>query len=138
MDSNNSSRMAQVPFFYSLSYTFISRSKFSWFTISRKPWEIKQTLLLSLHRKSGICHRMAPLRMLYVMILTYIFIVTNFEMWLSRKQWRLTKMLKYDVIAIDICHRMWSLRMLYSVTLAYIFKIKLFKWLLWQVMLEKC
>ena len=38
-----------------------------------------QTLLLLSDWKSGICHRKAPLRMLYVMTLTYIFKVKNFE-----------------------------------------------------------
>ena len=40
--------------------------------ISRTWWEIEQTLLLSSDRKSCICHRMAPVRMLYIITLTYI------------------------------------------------------------------
>ena len=43
-----------------------------------KRWKM-QTLLLPQDRKSGICHRMVPLRMLYIMTLTYIFKITNFE-----------------------------------------------------------
>ena len=34
--------------------------------------DIEQTLLLPSDMKLGICHQMAPLQMLYVMILTYI------------------------------------------------------------------
>ena len=41
--------------------------------------------------KSGICHGMAPLRMSYIMTLTYIFKVTKFEMRISWKRWELTK-----------------------------------------------
>ena len=41
--------------------------------------------------KSGICHRVAPPLMLYVMTLTYIFKVTNFEMWIFRKRRELAK-----------------------------------------------
>ena len=48
-----------------------------------------QTLLLPSDLKSGICHRMAPLRMLYVTILTYSFKVTNSEIGTSRKWWEL-------------------------------------------------
>ena len=50
-----------------------------------------QTLLVPSDRKSGICNRMVPLRMLSIMTLSYIFKVTKFEMWLSRKRWALTK-----------------------------------------------
>ena len=49
-----------------------------------------QTLLLPSDRKLGICYRMAPLRMLYIMTF-YIFKVTNFEIWISRKIWELAK-----------------------------------------------
>ena len=42
-------------------------------------------------RESGICHRITPLRMLYIVTLTYIFKVTNSEMWISRKRWELAK-----------------------------------------------
>ena len=48
--------------------------------ISHKRREIEQTLVLPLDRKSDNWNRMAPLRMLYVMTLTYIFKVKNFEM----------------------------------------------------------
>ena len=49
-----------------------------------------QTLLLPSDRKSDICNRMVQLRMLS-MTLTCIFKVTKFEMWISRKLWKLTK-----------------------------------------------
>ena len=49
-----------------------------------------QTLLLPSDRKSDICNRMMPLRMLSV-TLTYIFKITKFEMWISWKRWKLTK-----------------------------------------------
>ena len=55
-----------------------------------------QTLLLPSHRKPCILLRMAPLRMLYITTLTYIFKVTNFDMWISGKRWEIAKMLKYD------------------------------------------
>ena len=44
--------------------------------ISRKRWEIEQTLLLPSDRKLDICHWMVPLQMLYIMTLTYIIKVT--------------------------------------------------------------
>ena len=47
-------------------------------------WKM-QTLLLQSDRKLAICHRMSPLRMLYILSLAYIFKVTNFVMWISRK-----------------------------------------------------
>ena len=47
-------------------------------------WEVEQTLLLPSYRKSCVCYPMAPLQMLHVMTLTYIFKVTKFEMWISR------------------------------------------------------
>ena len=49
-----------------------------------------QILLLPSDRKSDICNRMIQLRML-PMTLTYIFKVTKFEPWISRKRWKLTK-----------------------------------------------
>ena len=52
---------------------------------------IKQILLLASDRKSGICHRMAPLWMLYIMTWTYIVKVKNFKTWISRKRWLLAK-----------------------------------------------
>ena len=45
--------------------------------ISRKRWEMEQKLILSLNRKSSICHRMAPLRMWYFLNVVYILTVTN-------------------------------------------------------------
>ena len=53
-------------------------------------WKM-QTLLLVSDRKSGICHWMVPLGMLYIITLTYIFKVTNFDMWISRKRWKLAE-----------------------------------------------
>ena len=95
MDFTISSRMAQVSIFYSLTLifysltlTFIFKGQsfgiFLLLRISRKLGEIEQTLLLPLDRKSCICHRMAPLQMLYIMTITYIFKVTKFEMRVSR------------------------------------------------------
>ena len=49
------------------------------------------TFQLPSDRKTGICRRMAPLRILNVMTLIYIFTVTNFEMWISRKRWERAK-----------------------------------------------
>ena len=55
-------------------------------------------------KKSGICHGMVPPRILYIMILTYIFHIKNFEMWIPRKRWELAnEMLKYNF------HRDWYL-----------------------------
>ena len=62
-----------------------SRSYFSIGSLNNIGWKM-QTWLLPLDKKSGICHRMMPLRMLYIMTLNYIFKVTNFEMWQSRKR----------------------------------------------------
>ena len=47
--------------------------------LTSKGWKM-QTLILPKDKKSGIYHRMAPLRMLYIITLTYIFKVTNSEM----------------------------------------------------------
>ena len=63
--------------------------------LTSKRWRM-QTLLLPSDRKSGICHRMAPLRILYILTFTNIFKVTNYEKGISRKQWELEKMLKND------------------------------------------
>ena len=41
--------------------------------------EIEQTLLLPTNKKSCICNQIAPLWMLYIMTLTYIFKVTNLK-----------------------------------------------------------
>ena len=43
------------------------------------------TLLLPSDRKSGTCHWMVPMWMLYIMTLTYSLKATHFEMWISRK-----------------------------------------------------
>ena len=67
-------------------------------------------LILPSDRKSCICHRMAPLQILYIMTLTYIFKDTIFlEMYkntISGKRCALAKMLKYDCLEVDIGHRM--------------------------------
>ena len=77
-------------------------------------WQIStgkmQTLLLPSARKSCICHRMAPLGMLHIVTLIYIFKVTNSEMWISWQWWELAKnaqvWLSYRLIfAIERDHR---------------------------------
>ena len=62
-----------------------------------------QTLLLPSDRKSGICQRTAPLQMLHIVTLTYIFKVTNFEMWISQKTARVSE--KYSIMT----YRFWYL-----------------------------
>ena len=70
---------------------------------------------------------MAPLRILYVMSLIYIFKVTNFEMRISEKRCELAKKCaSMTFIAVDICRRMRPLRMLYSVIFTTIFEVKPF------------
>ena len=49
--------------------------------------------------KLDICHNMAPLQMLYIMTLTHIFKVTNFEMWLYKKRWKLVQKCPYTFYA---------------------------------------
>ena len=77
------------------SLTFFSRSTFLAFYsyTNIRCWEIEQALLLPSDRKSGkpIWYRMATLHMLYIMSLTYIFTITKFEIWISRKLWELAK-----------------------------------------------
>ena len=79
INSNISSRMVPVPFFYSLTFIFKVKTfgmhLFLW--LSCKWWEIKQTLQLPSDRKLSISHRTAQLRMLYIVTLTYIFKVTK-------------------------------------------------------------
>ena len=70
--------------------------------ISRKWWEIEQKLLLPSDGKSSIFHGMTLLWMLYIMILTYIFKVTNFEMWTSRKLWELLNGAIPEVVFYDV------------------------------------
>ena len=89
MESNISCRMAYVPFYYSFTLTFIFKVKLCILLVlrlSHKLWEIEQTFLLPRDMKSYICHRMAPLRMLYIMTLTCSFKVTKFEIWISSKK----------------------------------------------------
>ena len=85
--------------------------------------------------KSGIYHRMAPLRMLNNVTFTYIFKVTNFEILKTVKASEKCSCITF--IEGGICHRMGPFLMLYYVTLIYIFKVKLFKWLFWQINAEK-
>ena len=119
-----SSRMAQVSFFYSWSLIFkFCFGIFLDLQISCKQWETEQTILLLSDRNFGIFYRMAPLWMLYILTLTYIFKVTNFAIWISWKRWQpAKKCLSMIFILIDICHRMGPLRMLYSMTLTFIFR----------------
>ena len=59
---------------------------------------------------------MAPLRMLYIVTLTYIFKVETFEI---MKIVRSSEKYSFIIFSleIDILHRIWSFRMLYYVTL---------------------
>ena len=61
---------------------------------TRNSWKM-QTLLLPLD-KSGICHRLVPLRILYIMTLTYIFKIINFKCEYIEKRESKRKMLKND------------------------------------------
>ena len=70
-------------------------------------WEIEQTLLLSSVRKW--CNWR------HCECWTYIFKVTNFEMWISWKWWKLVKnALRITFIVVDVCHLMGPLQLLYS------------------------
>ena len=62
--------------------------------LSRKWWEIEQTLLVLFDRKSGICHWMAPLWMLFIVTLTYKVEVTKSGN-MCNFWWEQRKMLKY-------------------------------------------
>ena len=134
MDSYSASRMTQVPFFYFLTLTFTLKVHIFgillFLRISRKLWEIEQILLLPSDRKSGISHRIAPLWMMSIVTLTYIFKVTQFieimifNMWENSETVRASgKCSSMTFIEIDIGQQMVPLRMLYTVTLTYIFKI---------------
>ena len=46
--------------------------------LTGKRWKL-QILLFPSDSNAGICHRVAPLRVLYIITLTYIFKVTNYE-----------------------------------------------------------
>ena len=63
-----------------------------------------QILRLQLNRKSVICHRISQLQLLYIMTLTYIFKETNFEMWISRKRWKLVQRLQRFIFATEWDH----------------------------------
>ena len=58
-------------------------------------WQVNgrkmQTFLSPSDRKAGICLWTAPLRMLYIITLTYFYKESNFEMCISRKRWALAK-----------------------------------------------
>ena len=79
MDSYISSGTAQVPFFLTLTIVF-KVNILAFFLYYKCLGKTDQILLLPLDWKSCIYHRVAPLRMQYIMIVTYIFEVTNFEM----------------------------------------------------------
>ena len=84
-----------------------------------------QSSLLPSDRNSGICRRMAPLRMLYTKIFNYILKFTNFETWLSQKSVRAgDKCSIVTLVDVAIYHGIRPLRMLYSITLTFIFKNK--------------
>ena len=86
-----------------------------------------QTSLLPLDIKPGICQRMTPRLMLYVVTSTYIFKSRILNWLISQKRWELAK--KYSITAfimVDIGHRMRSLWMLYCITLTKIFKVRHF------------
>ena len=82
----------------------------------------------------GIRHRMAPLRMLYIVTLTYIFKVATFWKYIIYSIWKTVRanekcLRMIFFIAVDIRHRRAQLRMLYIVTFTYIFKVKKFEML---------
>ena len=109
MKSNIASWMTQVPFFFYLTFTIFNvnvLAVYLFLRISCKLWKTEQRLLLLTDRKSCICCRMVPLRMLCVMTLNYIFKVTDFEMWISRKRRKIAwKWSSMTFIDIDIWHR---------------------------------
>ena len=63
----------------------------------RKWWEIEQTLLLPIDRKSCICRQIATWWILYIVTLTYIFKVTHFEMWISRQRRKMAKIFRATI-----------------------------------------
>ena len=103
--------------------------------ISSKRWEIEQALLLPPDGKSDVCHRMVPPRMLYIMTLTYISKVMNFEMWISRKRWELKKCSSTTFIEDS-----WYLQSNGTIAnvlhLTFIFKVRRFPVMHW--LQEKC
>ena len=120
-----SNRIAHVPLFYSLTLTLILQGRtFSillFLRIYRIWWEIEQTLLLTSDRKLGICHRMAPLRMLYIITFTFVFKVTQFLEIIIYNIWKTVTISEKcscaTFIQVYISHRMAPLRMSYIVTL---------------------
>ena len=83
------------------------------------------------NRKSCICHGMAPLWMLYIVTLTYIYKGKTFlkicKYPISGKTVRTSeKCSSTTFIAVDTSHRISHLRMLYIVTFAYFFQITKF------------
>ena len=76
------SRMEQVPFCFLLTLISnfqVNLLKFYLICKYLKWWQILQILLLSTNRKSCIYLQMVPLWMLYIMTLTNIFKVKQFE-----------------------------------------------------------
>ena len=91
---------------------------------------VKMTFIVVITR-----HRNAPLRMLYIVILTYTFKVTNFlEIYnyvISEKGCELAKLFwSMNFIKVYIRPRMLPLPLLYIVTLTHIFKNTTFKMLI--------
>lgn len=84
MKSNISSQRVQVSFFFSLTliviFIFIS---FAYCKICcyLANCEKELILILPLDSRSDICNRKTPMRILYIIILTYIFKVAHFEIW---------------------------------------------------------
>ena len=73
-----------------------------------------QTVLLPSDKKSSICHRMAQMRICTPWPWP-TFPGYDFVMWISKKQWGLSKMLSSMIsMEVDICHRMGPFRMIMS------------------------
>ena len=91
--------------------------------LTSKGWII-QTLQMPSDRKSGICHRIEPLRMMHIVTMNYIFIFVILTCeYLENGESYSEKFLSMTFLEVDIYNRVGPLRMLYSVTLTKIFKI---------------
>ena len=103
MDSNISSRMRQIPYFYFLTLILIFKvNTFDTLIFVRIWWEIEKTSLLPSDRKSGIDHRIAPLRRLYILTLTYIAVNLDLDLYFT-----VTKFMK--IIYYLIFWKRWNL-----------------------------
>ena len=118
MESNISSRMTQVAFFLLLDFDLHIQIQNIWHFIilANNPQMVRDRANITISwnhvifnvwetvRASGKCssttfievdisHRIAPLRMLYIVTLTYMFMVTCLEIicLISRKRWQLAK-----------------------------------------------